>query len=115
MKYLGGCHCGAVRFEVDMEITSLVSCNCSICSKKGHLLAFAPENSFKLLKGEEALSYYQFNQKVIHHYFCKICGISPFGKGKTPDGQQMRAINVRCLDDIDIKKFSITEYDGKSI
>lgn len=114
MKYTGGCHCQKVRFEVEMDIGQVISCNCSMCSKRGSLLAFVPEEAFTLLSGEEALTDYQFNKKVIHHYFCSTCGILSFGAGTGPDGKATRAINVRCLDNIDLAKLSIVEYDGKS-
>lgn len=115
MRYTGGCHCGNVRFDVEMTIDKLLSCNCSICSKKGHLLAFAPEAQFTLLKGADALSDYQFGQKTIHHLFCKTCGISSFGKGTMPDGTKTVAINARCLDGVDLTQFPIMEFDGKSL
>lgn len=114
MKYTGGCHCGAVRFEADVELDQVISCNCSICSKKGHWLAFTSEDKFKLLSGQESLTDYQFNTKTIHHYFCKTCGIGSFGAGTTPDGKKMRSINVRCLDNVDLEKIKVTPYDGKS-
>jgi hypothetical protein len=115
MKYSGGCHCGAVRFEVDMTVEKLLACNCSICSKRGYLLAFAPDQNFILLSGEESLSDYQFNKKIIHHYFCKNCGVGAFGQGALPDGTPMRAINVRCLDDFDIAQVPVTPFDGKRL
>lgn len=115
MKYSGGCHCGAVRFEVDTAIDKLMACNCSICAKRGYLLAFTPDKNFKLLRGEDALSDYQFNKKIIHHYFCKTCGVAAFGKGALPDGTPMRAINARCLDDFDIAAVPVSQFDGKSL
>ncbi|MNJ92735.1 Glutathione-dependent formaldehyde-activating enzyme [compost metagenome] len=114
MKYTGSCHCQKVSFEVEMDIENVISCNCSICHKKGHLLAFAPENNFKLLAGEEALDIYTFNKKVIHHMFCKTCGIGPFGRGTMPDGTKMRAINVRCLDGVDLSQIPVQHVDGKN-
>lgn len=115
MRYKGGCHCGKVRFEVEMAIDSVMACNCSICSKKAHLLAFAPEDQFHLLKGEDALTDYQFGKKTIHHYFCSTCGIGSFGKGTMPDGTHMRAINVRCLDDVNIDQIPVRHFDGRSL
>lgn len=115
MKYTGGCHCGEVRFEVEMEIKELVSCNCSICSKRGHLLAFTSDQKFSLLSGENSITDYQFGKKSIHHYFCKFCGIGAFGTGSMPDGTPMRSVNARCLDDIDIDQFPIYQFDGKSL
>lgn len=115
MKHTGGCHCGAVRYEAEADINNVISCNCSICIKKGSLLAFVPEAHFELKSGADVLSDYQFNHKRIHHLFCKNCGIASFGKGTTPDGNKMIAINARCLDDIDLSALSVMNYDGKSL
>ena len=114
-KYEGGCHCGNIRFQVEMDIKEVMSCNCSICSMRGHLLAFTPADNFHLLKGEAFLSDYQFRRKNIHHLFCKVCGIASFGKGAMPDGTQMVSINVRCLDGVDFEKFPVREFDGRSL
>ena len=112
--YQGGCHCGAVRYEVQMQLGKAIECNCSICSKKGSLLAFVPASQFKLVSGEGVLTDYQFNRHIIHHLFCSKCGIASFSRGKSPDGTDTRAINVRCLDDIDLSKVERVFYDGKS-
>jgi hypothetical protein len=114
MKHTGGCHCGKVRYEVEMEIGKVIECNCSICSKKGYLLSFAPSTAFKLLSGENNLNDYQFNKHIVHHLFCKTCGIGSFSKGKGPDGTEMHAINVRCLDGVDLDKLDLMPYDGRS-
>lgn len=113
--YGGGCHCGKVRYEVEMDLKNAISCNCSICLKRGSLLDFVPESRFKLLSGANDLQDYMFNKKVIHHYFCKTCGILPFGKGTAPDGSPMAAINIRTIDNVDLKTIAVHEYDGKSI
>lgn len=110
----GGCHCGKVRFEAEMKLEKALSCNCSICMKRGSLLDFVPESQFKLVSGEDSLQEYLFNKKVIHHLFCKTCGILPFGKATTPDGTKMVAINIRCIDDVDLSKIMVQDYDGKS-
>jgi hypothetical protein len=114
MIYAGSCHCKNVRYTVDMNIETAITCNCSICSKKGHILAFSPIKNFKLLSGEESLTTYLFNKKNIQHIFCKTCGVSSFGKGTMPDGTQMAAINIRCLDDFEKIKVPIRQVDGKS-
>ncbi|HVK60401.1 MAG TPA: GFA family protein [Bdellovibrionales bacterium] len=114
MKHTGGCHCGKVRFEVEMNVENAISCNCSICAKRGSLLDFVPESQFRLLSGESDLSDYLFNKKVVHHLFCKTCGILSFGKGTAPDGSKMVAINVRSLDGIDLTKLKIQNYDGRN-
>lgn len=112
--YTGGCHCGQVRFEVTMELTGAMECNCSYCSKRGFLLTFVLPEQFKLLSGEEAQSEYQFNRKTIHHLFCKTCGVQSFGRGQNSEGKTMYAINVRCLDEVDLSALKITQIDGKS-
>ncbi len=111
----GGCHCGAVRYEVTTALEPIVSCNCSICAKTGTLLTFVPASDFKLLQGEGNLTDYQFNKKVVHHLFCKTCGVRSFGRGIGPDGREMVAINVRCLDDVDLNAITPVCYDGKSL
>ena len=78
MKYSGSCQCGKVRFDVDMQIDKVISCNCSRCRRLGALLAAADKDKFDLKSGREALSEYQFNKHLIHHRFCATCGIQPF-------------------------------------
>jgi hypothetical protein len=112
--HAGGCHCGKVRYEVKGDLSKVMACNCSICSKTGTLLAFVPEEQFTLLAGGDALTDYQFAKKHIHHLFCPICGIRSFARGATPDGKQMFAINVRCIDDVDVASLTVTHHDGKS-
>jgi hypothetical protein len=114
MKHSGSCHCGKVKFEVEMKIESALECNCSICTKRGTLLGFAPEENFKLLSGEKSLTEYLFNKKVIHHFFCSTCGILPFAKAIAPNGQKMAAINLRCVDDLDLKAIPVHHHDGRS-
>ncbi len=115
-KYTGGCHCGAVRFEVEMEEpTTGMTCNCSHCSKKGFILGFAPAANFTLLSGEEGLTTYHFYKKAIDHLFCKTCGVQAFGRGKGSDGSDTVALNLRCIDDLDISTLTLSEYNGKDI
>ena len=113
--YHGGCHCGAVRFSVTVDLSRTVSCNCSICQKTGTILAFAPASAFTLQQGAENLTDYLFNKKVIHHLFCRTCGIRSFSRGAMPDGTPTVAINVRCLDDMDVAELKPMPFDGKSL
>ncbi len=113
-KHTGGCHCGAVRYEVEADINEVMSCNCSMCQKRGSLLSFVPEQQFTLLSGGDDLSDYQFNKKVIHHLFCGTCGIASFARGVVPGGSEMVALNVRCLDDIDLDALPVKHIDGRS-
>lgn len=113
--YTGGCHCGKVRYEVTTDLGRVMSCNCSICSKRAHLLTFVGADKFKLLSGEDSLTDYQFNKHVIHHLFCSVCGIGSFAWGTGPDGKKMYSVNARCLDDVDVSTLNIGHYDGKSL
>ena len=113
--YAAGYHCGRVRYEVDADLSRVMACNCSICRKRGLLLAFAPPTSFRLHSGSDALTDYQFNRNVIHHLFCSNCGTAPFARGVGPNGAEMVAINVRCLDDVDLDGLNVVPFDGKSL
>ena len=102
--YTGGCHCGEVRFAVTADISNVVACNCSICQKRGALRA-----------GADDLKDYQFGKKTIHHLFCAQCGVGSFSRGTKPGGGEMVAINVRCLDDVDIAGLTQTPFDGRCL
>jgi len=112
--WAGSCHCGKVRYEARADLRSVVSCNCSICQRTGSLLAFVPETAFTLLSGEDALTDYQFNKKVIHHVFCSTCGVRSFARGKGPDGTPTIALNVRCLEGVDLDQLDVMHYDGRN-
>jgi hypothetical protein len=112
--HTGGCHCKKVRYEVNANITSALECNCSHCAIKGLLLTFVPATEFTLLEGEENLTEYRFNTLKIQHLFCKTCGVESFGRGVGKDGVVTIAINVRCLDGIDLSTITRTPVDGKS-
>jgi hypothetical protein len=97
--YAGGCHCGAVRYEADVDLAQgTVKCNCSICGKARTWLAATDAKSFRLLSGVDALSEYQFGGKRIRHLFCKHCGVKSFARGTEPDG--MVVVVVSCLENI---------------
>jgi hypothetical protein len=112
--YTGGCHCGAVRYQVRMKLEGAMTCNCSICSKTGTMLAFVPASDFALESGADALTDYQFGRKNIHHLFCSRCGVRSFARGTMPDGSPMAAINVRCLDGVELARVPLREFDGRS-
>ena len=113
MIYRGGCHCGAVAFEVEAPAVLEVSeCNCSICSKSGYLHLIVQNDQFHLLKGEEMLSTYTFDTHEAKHKFCKICGIKSFYIPRShPDGF---SVNARCLDDAEVSHMKITQFDGRN-
>lgn len=112
MKYLGSCHCGAVRFEVEApDAVEVERCNCSMCSKAGFLHLIVPLGKFTLLSGKESLTTYTFNTGVAKHTFCKVCGIKPFYTPRSnPDGID---INVNCLD-TQPPRLTIVEFDGQN-
>jgi hypothetical protein len=113
MKYQGSCHCGQIAFEVEGEIPEVMSCNCSMCQRKGTLMWFVPRQAMTLLTPADKMSTYTFNKHVIKHHFCPACGIHPFGEGKSPDGQAMAAINVRCLEDVELSELKIQNFNGR--
>ncbi len=108
----GGCHCGAVRFEVQTpDEIELVECNCSMCSKTGYLHLIVPRSRFKLIKGKTRLTTYTFNTGTAKHLFCSICGIKSFYIPRShPDGY---SVNFRCLDKSDFHSIITTEFDGR--
>lgn len=113
--HTGSCHCGAVRYHVDLDLEKpAIQCNCSICARTGSLLRFVPADAFKLESGAEQLTDYQFNKNVIHHLFCKTCGVRSFARGVGSDGKDVVAINVRCLDGFELAQTPVMNFDGKS-
>lgn len=115
MKYQGSCHCGRVAFEVEGTLASALACNCSICQRKGSLLWFVPRDKLRLLTPEGNASTYTFNKHVIKHRFCATCGIHPYGEGVDPQGGQKAAVNIRCLEGVDLSTIPVTHFDGRSM
>ena len=113
--YQGSCHCGRVSYEADADLSKVISCNCSICRKHGTLLAFVPDDGFRLHSGQDDLKEYLFNKKVIRHQFCSNCGVQPFARGTRPDGVQTIALNVRCLDGVGLDDLNFAKFDGASL
>lgn len=110
--YAGGCHCGAVRFTVQLpDSLDVEDCNCSICHKSGFLHVIVPLAQFELIQGQDQLRLYQFNTGVAQHWFCQVCGIKSFYIPRSnPDGVD---VNLRCLDQIP-PEVRITAFDGQN-
>ena len=114
MSHHGSCHCGQIRFEVQGTFDEAIECNCSHCSRKGYLLWFVPRTHFALQSPESVLSTYTFNKHVIQHHFCSRCGCAPFGFG-VAHGNEMAAINVRCIDGVELSSVKRKFVDGRSL
>ena len=112
VRHAGGCHCGAVRFNVDAPARlELVECNCSICRMSGFLHLIATREQFTLLAGEDALRTYRFHTGTARHLFCAVCGVKSFYVPRShPDGY---SVNARCLDPATIEGMTIRPFDGQ--
>jgi len=108
----GGCHCRAVKFEVDAPARLLVhDCNCSICRLTGYWHLIVPASRFRLLQGADALQTYTFHTGAARHLFCRTCGIKSFYVPRSnPDGF---SVNGRCLDTGTIAGIDIEPFDGR--
>jgi hypothetical protein len=104
-----------VAFEVDGDIDGAMACNCSICSRKGSLLWFVPREHLHVLTPETDIATYTFNKHVIRHRFCPVCGIHPFGEGSDPKGRKMAAINLRCIEGIELERIPVRQFDGRAL
>ena len=112
--FTGGCHCGQVRFECTTVLSMVTACNCSICTKKGLHFTFLPPVSFQLRAGSDVLKEYLFNQRALKHQLCGDCGVDVFARGKRPDGTDVVALNVSCIDGIELSKLAMIPIDGRN-
>jgi hypothetical protein len=112
----GSCHCGAVKFTAKLDLSKpVMTCNCSICSRQGWMLAFVPKADISI-SGEDQLTDYQFGKHHLHHVFCKVCGVHPFSHGVDPSNNgETYGVNVRCLPDVDLDQLEVMKYDGKKL
>ena len=114
--YRGSCHCGAVRFEADLDLAQATfRCNCSICRRTRFWAAVAGADGFRLLAGEGELTEYLFHTRKNQHFFCRRCGVRAFGVGNdTPIGK-MYGVNVGCLEGLGeeaLSRIPVTFVDG---
>jgi hypothetical protein len=116
--YTAGCHCGAVRFEVDLDLgNGTGKCNCTFCAKARLWTVKSKPENFRLLCDEAEMVDYQLTNHVAHHLFCRRCGIRPYEWVDIPNmtGEKYVNINVACLDCVDIDALlaaPISYYDG---
>lgn len=114
MIYRGSCHCGRVTFEIEGALTEAMACNCSICMRKGAPMWFVQRGALRLLTSESDLASYSFNRHIIRHRFCPTCGIHCFGEGLDPKGNPLAAVNIRCLESVDLEAIPLRHFDGRS-
>ena len=112
--YKGSCHCGDVAYEIEADLSRLTRCTCSICTKKGILLARVKPEHLNVVKGEDKLRAYQFNEMVAKHFFCPACGIHTHGIPRA--APHMFIVNVNTLDDYDmhVEQHEIRVFDGRN-
>jgi hypothetical protein len=115
LLYKGSCHCGNIAFEVEGELAQTVSCNCSICSRKGALLWAVPRGKLRLLNSEQGVGHYTFNNHVIAHRFCQTCGIHPYAEDVAANEERTAYVNVRCLQGIEPGLFPVMHFDGRAM
>jgi hypothetical protein len=116
--YHGSCHCGAVRYETELDLSEGSGrCNCSICQKLRNWSIIVKPEAFRLQSGEDALSNYQFGTKSGQHLFCKHCGVHAFGRGNIPEiGGEFVSIKLACLDDVtptELAEIPVRYFNGR--
>ena len=99
-KHQATCHCGAIVLELSLPegIVDPRRCDCSICRRKGAVVASVPLSGIRIVKGEEQLRLYQFNTKTARHYFCSECGIYTHHQRRSNPEQY--GYNVGCLEGV---------------
>lgn len=113
-KHLGGCHCGAIRFEVTLDASKGSRCNCSICTMTGVTGAMVKPHELVVTKGEDFASVYEWGGKMSKRYFCPSCGIHVFGRGHLAElGGDFASINLNTLDGLDLRDVSVIYWDGR--
>jgi hypothetical protein len=122
--HLGSCHCGRVRFEVDADIDHVRACDCSICKKRGALNFRVPKENLRLLSSWNDLVLYQWGSQTAKDYFCPACGTLPFRRPSDPTPEELTegvepfdgwAINVRCLEGIELDAIPVRRIYGSRI
>ena len=112
-RYSGTCHCKAVEFQVETDLTAGFQCDCSLCKRKNAIMHRVSKEQFRVVKGMDDLTLYQWNTRVAEHYFCKHCGIYTHHQMRTrPDSI---GINVGCVDDVNARALELTFAEGSKL
>lgn len=114
MRYRGSCHCGQVAFEVEGEIEAALSCNCSICARRGSLLWAVPHADLRLVAWEDGIGRYGFGAHRFVHRFCRTCGIHPFAEDAEGGETRSAYVNLRCVEGLDLDAVPVVTFDGRS-
>ncbi|WP_233168525.1 GFA family protein [Xylophilus sp. ASV27] len=122
--YQGACHCGRTRFEVDADIDHVRVCDCSVCRRRGALTHRVPKERLRLLTPWSDLSLYQWGSRTAQDFFCPTCGVLPFRRPSDPTAQELAAgvepfdgwaVNVRCLEGVDLASLPVRHIAGSRI
>jgi hypothetical protein len=115
--YTGSCHCGAVRFEAEIDLTQpTYRCNCSICRRNRFWPAIVRPDAFRLLAGQDQLTRYVFNTRRNEHWFCRTCGVRPFGIGNAAGPDRIYGVNLGCIENVSDEELAaapIVYIDGR--
>ena len=110
------CHCGGVEIEVKLPengFEKLMRCNCSLCKRRGYIMTPINPENFKIIKGQDLLTLYQYHTKVAEHYFCSKCGIHTHARPRS--NPKIHMINIACLEGIDPFSFdNVSVNDGNN-
>lgn len=109
--YSGGCQCGAVTYEVEADLDQTFTCNCSRCQRIGAVLTFVPTDQFRLVN-DGPVTEYLFHKMIVHHRFCPTCGVESYALGRGPDGMDMVAVNVNCLENVNPRALKSHHING---
>jgi hypothetical protein len=113
-KHAGSCHCGAVRFEVEVDARKASRCNCSVCTKTGVLGAIVKPGAFVLLAGADSVNVYEWGARISKRFFCRRCGVQCFGRGHLAEvGGDYVSVNFNCLDDVELADVEVSYWDGR--
>ena len=114
-RYTGGCHCGAVRFAAEIDLSKGGGrCNCTICTKTAVTSAMVKPDAIEVLSSEDAIGTYEWGAKISRRFFCTRCGVHCFGRGHLAElGGDYASVNLNCLDDVDPSKIAVTYWDGR--
>ncbi len=122
--YSGACHCGRVRFEVELDLDHVRACDCSICRRRGALIHRVPEERLRILTPLDDLTLYQWHTRTAEDWFCPTCGILPFRRPRHRTPEEIASgmpeftgwgVNVRCLEDVDLEAIPVRRIHGSRL